>query len=131
MSKRAIGTGWLVARRCVAALGVFAVAIVAIWAYCEHENSKQVPAATDAQLRVGFANARGWVLRNRAAVLAQNNFMLWLFVREAGRLSGDSQLLALADDYQRQSVDGVVRFFFDRTGVEAAYDSHISLPDGW
>ncbi len=100
--------------------------------YLEHENSTLVAATGTPQLRASFARARAWILQNRAAVLSENNAMLWLLVREAGRLADDRQLQSLDAEYQSRSTRGTVsQFFFDSTGIDSARMAHITLGDDW
>jgi hypothetical protein len=100
--------------------------------YCEHANSVEVPAPTDAELRSSLARAAAWVVANRDSVSRENNPMLWLFVREAGRLSNDSRLTSLASQYQAQWTGHTVsRFFFDSSGIEQMRESTILLPGDW
>jgi hypothetical protein len=100
--------------------------------YCEHANAVDVPAPTEAELRSSLARTAAWVVANRCSLLRENNAMLWLFVREAGRLSNDSQLTSLASEYQAQSTDHTVsRFFFDSSGIERMRESTILLSSDW
>jgi len=100
--------------------------------YCEHQNSAEVAAPTLAEVRASFERASAWIEGNRDAILRENNSMLWLFVREAGRLSGDPQLAALASEYQAQSARGTIsQFFFDPTGSEQIRGARIELSDDW
>jgi hypothetical protein len=60
--------------------------------------------------------------------LEEDNPMLWLFVREAGQLSGESQLVALAGIYQAKSTDGTFwRFIFDSSGSERIRERLLDL----
>jgi hypothetical protein len=116
------------------ALGLVAIGLAGFIAflYCEHQNSAEVAAPTPAQVRASFERASAWIERNRDAILRENNSMLWLFVREAGRLSGDPQLAALASEYQAQSTRGTIsQFFFDPTGSEQIRGARIELSDDW
>jgi hypothetical protein len=100
--------------------------------YLEHQNSAQVALATRTQLRASFDRARDWIVHNRSAVLNENNSMLWLFVREAGRLADDQQLQSLAGEYQARSARGTLsQFFFDSTGIDSVRMAHITLGDEW
>ena len=113
-------------------LMVFGVAALACLGYSEHENSTEVAASTRAQLRASLGRASAWIDHNRSAVLHENNFMLWLFVREAARLAGDPQLGSLADEYRAASTNGTIaQFVFDSTGVEALRGANLALSDDW
>ena len=99
--------------------------------YREHENSAQAPALTPAEARASFNRASAWIQRNREAVLRENNPMLWLFVREAGRLAADPELTSLAGVYQEQSTrDNLSRFFFDSSGLGQMRSRRLDL-SGW
>jgi hypothetical protein len=116
----------------VLCLGVLVLTGTGWLLYCEHSNSVEVPAPTDAELRSSLARAAAWVVANRSSLLQNNNSMLWLMVREAGRLSNDSQLTALAREYQAQSTDHTVsRFFFDSSGIEQMHEATILLSSDW
>jgi hypothetical protein len=116
----------------VLCLGSLVLSCVGWVLYCEHANSVDVPAPTDAELRSSLARAAAWVVANRSSLLRENNAMLWLFVREAGRLSNDSQLTSLASQYQAESTDHTVsRFFFDASGIERMRESTILLSSDW
>src|ERR1700730_4462384 len=116
----------------VLCLGLLLLSCVGWVLYCEHANSVDVPAPTDAELRSSLARAAAWVVANRSSLLRENNAMLWLFVREAGRLSNDSQLTSLAGQYQAESTDHTVsRFFFDSSGIERMRESTILLSSDW
>jgi hypothetical protein len=116
-----------------AALGLMAVigAGVAAVLFCEHQNSAEVAPPSHAEVRASFERASAWIQHNREAVLHENNPMLWLFVREAGRLAGDQQLMALASVYQEQSTRGnLARFFFDTAGQDQMRSQPLDL-SGW
>jgi hypothetical protein len=113
-------------------LAAFVLVCVGWLLYLEHQNSAQVPFPTQTQLRESQSRAAAWVIHNRDAVLRENNFMLWLFVREAARLSNDPQLASLAGEYQDQSVKGTIaQFAFDSTGIEAVRGVDLALSDDW
>jgi hypothetical protein len=116
------------------ALCIAAVSIASIgWlSYCEYRNSRDVPPPTEAELREHLARATGWILANRASVSTENNAMLWLFIREAGRLRGDVQLSTLASEYQTHYAKGTLsQFFFDPSGSELLASRRIDFPDDW
>jgi hypothetical protein len=93
--------------------------LASLLAYWEHENAVDVPFPTDAELRSSFSRATAWTVDNGKRLLDEDNPMLWLFVREAGRLSGDPRLLELASTYQSRHIIGTVsQFFFDPTDTE-------------
>ena len=111
---------------------VSALAGLAWLLYCEHLNSAPADFPTDAQLRSSFDRSAAWIFQNRDAVLHENNSMLWLFVREAGRLSGDPQLTALAGEFQAQSTNNTVaRYFFDPIGSERIRETDLALSEDW
>jgi hypothetical protein len=100
--------------------------------YCEHQNSTDVPFPNDTELRASLSRARQWIIQNRDSVLHENNAMLWLFVRNSGRLSKDPLLDSLASEYQAQSTEGTIsQFFFDSTGIDRARNALIGLSDDW
>ena len=112
-------------------LASLALAGILAFFYCEHQNSREVGAPTPAEARASFDRASAWIQRNQETVLRENNPMLWLFVRDAGRLAGDAQLEALANVYQAQSArDNLSRFFFDSSGRDQARSARLDL-SGW
>ena len=112
-------------------LASLALAGILAFLYCEHQNSREVGAPTPAEARASFDRASAWIQRNQETVLRENNPMLWLFVRDAGRLAGDAQLEALANVYQAQSArDNLSRFFFDSSGRDQARSARLDL-SGW
>lgn len=111
---------------------VAGVAALACLGYSEHENSTEVAAPTRAQLRASLEQASTWIDHNRSALLHENNFMLWLFVRDAARLADDAQLGSLTDEYRAASINGTIaQFAFDSTGVEAVRGANLALSDDW
>jgi hypothetical protein len=111
-------------------LAVIFLAVAASILYCEHQNSTDVPPPTQSELRASFEKAAAWIQQHREATLRENNSMLWLFVREAGRLSGNSQLAALATEYQDRSTQGTIaQFFFNPQGSEQIRTTRLDLSD--
>jgi hypothetical protein len=103
--------------------------VAALVAYCEYANSKDVPFPTDAELRSSFSRAAAWASNNGGRILDENNPMLWLFVREAGRLSGEQPMLTLASEYQSKNSDkSIWRFIFDSSGRERVRELFVDLP---
>ena len=114
---------------CVAAV---AVGVIGWLCYCEYRNSQDVPPPTEAELREHLGQATGWIFANRARVSTENNAMLWLFIREAGRLSGDVQLSAMASEYQTRYTKGTLsQFFFDPSGSEQLASRRIFFTNDW
>jgi hypothetical protein len=114
------------------AVALLALAGLSWLLYCEHLNSVEVASPTQAQLRASFNRASAWIVQNREAVLRENNSMLWLFVREAGRLANDSRLESLASEYQTRSTQGTIaQFFFDSAGIEHVRGANLELSDDW
>lgn len=113
------------------ALGLLAAILLALAgavAYCEHQNSADAPPPTQAELQASFRKAAAWILQHRAATLHENNSMLWLFVRDSARLSGDSRLLALAGEFQEHSANGTIaQFFFNPGGSEQLRTTRLDL----
>jgi len=100
--------------------------------YCEHQNLRDAPFPTDAELRLSLSRAAAWVLNNRNSISNENNPMLWLFVRDAGRLSNDPRLASLAEQYQARYTRGTIsQFFFDAAGIDRVRDVEVDLPDSW
>jgi hypothetical protein len=100
--------------------------------YCERQNALDVSFPSDAQLRSSRERAAAWILHNHAAVLNENNSMLWLFVREAARLSADEQLQSLATEYQSRSTAGTIaQYFFDSTDLSRTREASIILGNDW
>lgn len=97
--------------------------------YCEYLNSREVPPPASSELKDRFEHAAAWILERRDQVLADDTPMLWLFVREAGRLSGDSRLLGLAAEYQaRHSGVWAWAFLFNARGGAHPLDPPLSVP---
>jgi hypothetical protein len=114
---------------CVAAL---AASVIAWLSYCEYRNSRAVQPPSEVELREHFRRAVDWVLANRSQVSAENNPMLWVFVREAGRLTDDEHLLVMANEFQARYVKGTLsQFFFDSSGSEQLAGLHIVFRDDW
>ena len=114
---------------CVAAV---AVGVIGWLCYCEYRNSQDVPPPTEAELREHLGHATGWIFTNRARVSTENNAMLWLFIREAGRLSGDVQLSGMASEYQTRYAKGTLsQFFFDPSGSEQLASRRIFFTNDW
>ena len=116
------------------AIAVAAVALsVIVWlSYCEYRNSRDVPPPTEAELRAHLARATGWMFANSARVSNEDNPMLWVFVREAGRLTGDAHLLAMANEYRERYVKGTLsQFFFDSSGSEQLTNRFIVFRNDW
>jgi hypothetical protein len=130
IGKAPVGARW--ARRLVLCLLVLMLS-GAIWVLlCEQRNSRDVPFPTDTELRSSFSRAGAWVLSNRDSVLSENNSMLWLFVREAGRLSNDPRLASLAEQFQARYTRGTLsQLFFDASGIDRVRDMEIDLSDSW
>lgn len=101
--------------------------------YGEYRNRAEVPFPTDAEVRSSLARATAWMLRNRDRNLNEDNPMLWLFVREAGRLSANADLTALAGEYRARHENGsspcLWQFIFDPSGSELLQGYDLRLPD--
>jgi hypothetical protein len=131
VAERSVRLGRL-ARRLALGLVVCGLGAVGWLLYCEHENSVEVAIPQPAELRSSRDRAAAWVLRNRNSVLAENNSMLWLFVREAGRLSGDPRLQSLTAEYRARSTRGTLaEFFFIPADLNRAREASIILGDEW
>jgi hypothetical protein len=114
---------------CVAALAIGAIGWLS---YCEYRNSREVPPPTESELRQHLGRAVGWIFANISHVSTENNPMLWVFIRDAARLTGDTRLMAAADEYQSHYVKGTLsQFFFDPGGSEQLAGQHIDFPDYW
>jgi hypothetical protein len=114
---------------CVAVLATGAIGWLS---YCEYRNSREVPPPTEVELRQHLGRAVGWIFANISNVSTENNPMLWLFIRDAARLSHDTRLTAAADEYQSHYLKGTLsRFFFDPNGSELLAGQHIEFPAYW
>jgi hypothetical protein len=103
-----------IGRNLAVVAGTLVVVVIGGLVYSEHENSREVSVPAADELRWRFDRAAAWVLNNRTRLLDENNPMLWLWVREAGRRSGNSRLQNLAADYQSRHTDTTPwRFIFD------------------
>jgi hypothetical protein len=114
---------------CAAAL---AISLIAWLSYCEYRNSRDVPPPTQAELRAHLQRATSWIFANSVRVSNDNNPMLWLFLRDAARLTGDVRLSDMASEYQTRYVKGTLsQFFFDPGGSEQLAGRRITFPDNW
>ena len=114
---------------CVAVLATGAIGWLS---YCEYRNSREVPPPTEVELRQHLGRAVGWIFANISDVSTENNPMLWLFIRDAARLTDDTRLMAAADEYQSHYLKGTLsRFFFDPDGSEQLAGQHIEFPAYW
>src|SRR5690348_2071680 len=114
-----------------------AVVVVAVLAWFwrrEYDNSRNVAFPTDAELRVSLSRASAWILQHREQVLDEDNAMLWLFIREGAKASGDQRLLGLAQTYQSRHTDNSAwHYIFDSSdrqrvsGHAVAFSS--AIPD--
>jgi hypothetical protein len=101
---------------CAAAL---AISLIAWLSYREYRNSRDVLPPTQAELRAHLERATDWIFANSARVSNDNNPMLWLFVRDAARLTSDARLSGMVSEYQTRYVKGTLsQFFFDPGGSE-------------
>jgi hypothetical protein len=117
--------------RCAAVLSLLAVAsVIASVGYCEYDNARDVPMPSEVELRAGFSRASSWLFSNKERLLEENNPMLWLFVRDAGRLSGQESMVALARDYQSRYTDrSLWHFVFDSSERNRVTYANIVLGD--
>src|SRR5262249_22959366 len=94
-----------------------------------YRNSRELPFPSDEELRTSFSRAADWVLKRREQVLNEDNAMLWLFVREAAKASGDPRLSALAEEYQSRHTDPWLwHYVFDSSDRERVARDYILLP---
>jgi hypothetical protein len=106
--------------------------VIAWLSYCEYRSARDVPLPSEAELRDHFKQAAGWLFANSARVSTEDNPMLWVFVWQAARLTGDTHLLAMANDYRERYVKGTIsQFFFDSSGSEQFADRSIVFHDNW
>lgn len=72
------------------------------------------------------------MVANAARISTENNPMLWVFISEAGRLTGEARMLAMAADYRERYIKGTVsRYFFDSTGSEQLLGKVLVFPASW
>lgn len=96
-----------------------AIAIAAWIGYCEYRNSVDASLPGEPDLREHFSRAQHWIYGNSERLLNEDNAMLWLFVRDAGRAAGDLRLLDLASEFQTRRVNGTLtQYLFDSSGSE-------------
>ena len=105
---------WLAMLSAALAIGV------AGWiGYCEYRNSVDAPPPSESELRERLSRARHWIYANSESLLNDDNAVLWLFVRDAGRTTGDLKLLDLASEFQVRRVNGtLMQYLFDPDGSE-------------
>jgi hypothetical protein len=122
-----------VARSLAILSAVLVITVAALIGRCEYSNSRDVPFPADAEIRSSLSRASAWIFAHREQVLSEDNAMLWLFVRDAGRASDDPRLLALAGEYQSRHTGSLWQYIFDSSGAErvagARLDSLTNLPD--
>jgi hypothetical protein len=111
---------------------VLVLGVAAFISYGEYGNSKEAPFPTDAELRASYSRAAGWIFTNSSRLLDDDNSMLWLFLRDTGRVANDQRLLTLASEYQSKYTNGTIaQFFFGSGGSEHLREVHIDFPDNW
>lgn len=117
--------------RYVAVLGLLlAIGAVAGILVGLHTNSKDVPMPSDSELRASLERASAWVLSNKEQLQSDNNPMLWLFIRETGRLADDPRLLESARVYQTAYADGSLwRYLFEPSEDDRVRHAFIVLGD--
>lgn len=124
---------WRGAARWLATVALLALSgVVAAIAYGEYRNGADVPSPSESELRSSFSRAAAWVIQHRDRNLNDDNAMLWLFVREAGRLSAEPNLSMLAEEYQSKHANGppwLWHFVFDPRGSELLQAYELRLPD--
>jgi hypothetical protein len=109
---------------------VLVIGAAALIGGCEYLNSQNAAVPTDSELRLRFSRAADWVLKNREQALNEDNAMLWLFIREAGKRTGDQRLLALAAEFQARHPDTWMwRYIFDANGRERVAGLYFVFPD--
>lgn len=109
------------------------VAGFGLWiAYCEQRNSLDVPPASAAEIHDRLTRTEAWILSNQNRLLDEHNVMLWLFVRDAGRVTHDQRLLALASEFQTRQTNGtLLQYFFDPNGSEQLAGQNIEFNAVW
>lgn len=114
---------------CAAVLG----GIVLAWlAYCEYLNSRDVLPPSATTLRTHFKRATEWMIANREHISTENNPMLWVFISEAGRLTGNAPILAMAAEFRDRYIKGTVsQYFFDSSGSAQMAGQLVILPSDW
>ncbi len=113
-------------------IAVLAGGAVLWFSIAEYRNSREVPSPSEAELREHLSRATGWIFTNSASVATENNPMLWVFMRETGRLTGDTRLLTMATEYQEHYVKGTIsQFFFDSKGSEQLAGKMLVVPYDW
>jgi hypothetical protein len=115
---------------CTAAL---VISVMGLLAYCEHRNARDVPPPSEAELRDHFKRAADWLFANSARVSSEDNPMLWVFVWEAARLTGDTHLQAMANDYRERYVKGTISQFFSTRAAASSSPTGLlsSATIGW
>ncbi len=107
--------------------------VVLAWlAHCEYANSRDVPPPSEAELRDHLNRASQWMLANAARISSEDNPMLWVFISEAGRLTGNAGMTAMAADYRERFTRGTIsQYFFDSSGSEQLIGKAIVFPANW
>jgi hypothetical protein len=94
----------------------------------EYDNSRDVPFPSDAELHASLSRASVWVLQHREQALSEDNPMLWLFIREGAKISGNQPLLELAQTYQsRYADDSLWHYIFDSSDLERVAGQYINF----
>jgi hypothetical protein len=113
-------------------IAALAVSAIAWLGYCEYNNSRAVPPPSEAELREHFERAASWMFTHAPGIATENNPMLWVFIDEAGKLTGNAQLLEMATAYQQHYTNGTLsQFFFDPRDSEKVAGQQIHLPYYW
>ena len=113
-------------------IAAVAASAVAWLGYCEYNNSRAVPMPSQTELREHFARAAGWMFANEPRISTENNPMLWVFITDAGKLTGNTRILTMASTYREHYVNGTInQFFFDPGGSEKVAGRRLTFPDFW
>jgi hypothetical protein len=87
---------------------------------------------SQAELRQHFERAAGWMFANESRISTENNPMLWVFITEAGKLTRNARILAMAGAYREHYVKGTInQFFFDPSGSEKIAGQRLTFLDSW
>jgi hypothetical protein len=108
---------------------------VFLLAYQLWQNNRSVSPVNAEEIRQSRERAVSWLLKNREAVLNENNSILWWMIRESGLLTDDERLKKLSDEYIARLAEMTRNkspwlYFFDESiSIPVTAEQLAHLPD--
>ncbi len=75
-------------RFAIKGIGLLLLPAIVAYSYLVFQNNRTVESATSDKVKTTFENSI-WLEANREKVLAENNSILWLMIKRAGKISKD------------------------------------------